>query len=76
MAQLCDLFSRARAVDQECSRLNSEALSGEHRRLLAVELKARDLDNFALGSPSLIGTVKLPDWGTATVWFGRRHKLR
>ena len=61
-AQLCDLFSRARAVDQECSRLNSEALSGEHRRLLAVELKARDLDNFALGSPSLIDTVKLPNW--------------
>ena len=42
-AQLCDLFSRARAVDQECSRLNSEALSGEHRRLLGVELTARDL---------------------------------
>ena len=61
-AQLCDLFSRARAVDQECSRLNSEALSGEHRRLLGVELTARKFGSFTRSSPSLIDTVKLPDW--------------
>ena len=60
--QLCDLFRRARAVDQECSRLNSEALSGEHRRLLGVELTARKFGSFTRSSPSLIDTAKFPDW--------------
>jgi hypothetical protein len=69
-AQLCDLFSRARAVDQECSRLNSEALSGEHRRLLGVELRARDLGSFTRSNPSLMDAVKLPDWANSDrmVW--------
>ena len=31
--QLCDLFHRAKAIDQECSRINREAPAGEHRRL-------------------------------------------
>ena len=68
--QLCDLFSRARAVDQECSRLNSEALSGEHRRLLGVELTARNLGSFTRSNPSLINAVKLPDWANSDrmVW--------
>ena len=68
--QLCDLFSRARAVDQECSRLDSEALSGEHRRLLGVELTARNLGSFTRSNPSLINAVKLPDWANSDrmVW--------
>jgi hypothetical protein len=68
--QLCDLFSRARAVDQECSRLNSEALSGEHRRLLGVELTARKLGSFTRNNHSLMDAVKLPDWADSDrmVW--------
>ena len=68
--QLCDLFGRARAVDQECSRLNSEALSGEHRRLLGVELTARNLGSFTRSNPSLMDAVKLPDWANSDrmVW--------
>ena len=38
-AELCDLFRRAQAVDQECDRINSEAPKGESRHLSGVKLK-------------------------------------
>jgi hypothetical protein len=61
-AQMCDLFRRAKAVDQKCSRINSEAPPGEKRRLLGVELTARKLESFSMVEPSVIDLVKLPDW--------------
>jgi hypothetical protein len=61
-AQLLDLFRRAEAVDEECSRVNAEAPQGEHRRLLGVELTARKLESFSIADPSVIDVVKLPDW--------------
>jgi hypothetical protein len=60
--QLCDLFCRANAVDQECSRINSEAPKGERRRLLGVKLTARKLESFGISDPSVIDALKLPDW--------------
>jgi hypothetical protein len=61
-ARLSDLFRRAEALDQECSRINSEAPKGETRRLLGVELTARNLKSFSRSDPSVIDLVKLPDW--------------
>jgi hypothetical protein len=61
-AQLCDMFQRAKAIDQECSRINGEAPAGEHRRLLGVELTARGLESFSISDPSLTEAAKLPDW--------------
>jgi hypothetical protein len=58
----CDLFRRVKEVDQECSRINSQAAGGEHRRLLGVELTARGLENFSISDPSVLETVRLPDW--------------
>jgi hypothetical protein len=60
-AQLCDLFQRAKVIDQECSRIDCEAPAGEHRRLRGVELTARGLESFDRSCPSLAGSVKLPD---------------
>jgi hypothetical protein len=62
VAQLCDLFQRAETVDQECLRINSAASTGEHRRLLGVELTARGLESFSFYNPSLTEIVKLPNW--------------
>ena len=61
-AQLFDLFRRARAIDEECSRVNADAPTSEHRRLLEVELTARKLESFSGYEPSIIEAVKLPDW--------------
>jgi hypothetical protein len=61
-AQLCDLFRRTEALDQECDRINSEAPKGESRRLLGAELTARNLKSFSRSDPSVIDLVKLPDW--------------
>ena len=49
-------------LDQECLRINSAASTGEHRRLLGVELTARGLESFSFYNPSLGDTVKLPEW--------------
>ena len=69
-AQLCDLFKRAKAIDEECARINGEALSGEHRRLLGVELTALNLGSFTRSNPSLMDAVKLPEWANSDrmVW--------
>ena len=61
-AQLCDLFQRAKAVDQECSRIDGQAPAGERRRLRGVELTARAIESFDRSSPSLTASIKLPDW--------------
>jgi hypothetical protein len=69
-AQLCDLFKRAKAIDEECARINGEALSGEHRRLLGVELTARNLGSFTRSNPSLMDAVKFSEWANSDrmVW--------
>jgi hypothetical protein len=45
-AQLCDLFQRAKVIDQECSRIDCKAPAGEHRRLRGVELTARGVETY------------------------------
>jgi hypothetical protein len=60
--RFCDLFCRVKEVDQECARINSEAAAGEHRYLLGVELTARGLQNFSISNPSIMETVRLPNW--------------
>jgi hypothetical protein len=60
--QLCDLFERMKATDQECSRVAGEAVAGEHRRLRGVDLTARGLENFSISNPSIVETMKAPDW--------------
>jgi hypothetical protein len=60
--ELCDLFRRVMEVDEECSRINSQAAAGEHRRLLGVELTARGLKNFGISDASIMETVRLPNW--------------
>jgi hypothetical protein len=61
-AELCDLFRCVEVLDQECDRINSEAPNGENRRLLGVELTARNLKSFSRSEPSVVVGVKLPDW--------------
>jgi hypothetical protein len=75
--ELCDLFGRMKAVDEECSRVNGEAVTGEHRRLFGVELTARDLRNFSISDPSIMETVRLPDWKKSdrTAWPPPRTPL-
>jgi hypothetical protein len=60
-ADLCDLFRRALAIDQECSRVDGTAPAGESRRLRGVERTARGLD-FSFYKPALTDVVKLPEW--------------
>jgi hypothetical protein len=61
--QLVDLFKRISECDGEISRINGAAPSGEHRRLLEVELHARGLDAFTRDEPSIITELlKLPNW--------------
>jgi hypothetical protein len=76
-AQFCDLFRRAEALDQECDRINSEAPKGEKRRLLGVELCARNLERFSRSEPSVVDGVKLPDWSQSDrmIWPPRKIPL-
>jgi hypothetical protein len=76
-AELCDLFRRAQAVDQECSRIDSQAPQGESRRLIGVELTARNLERFSRSDPSLIDGVKLPDLSQSDqmIWPPRKIPL-
>jgi hypothetical protein len=67
LAQLVDLFGRAQAVDKEISRINGSAPTGEHRRLLGVELTARDLECFTTANPSIALAVQLPDFERSAV---------
>jgi hypothetical protein len=74
-AELCDLFRRAQAVDQECSRIDSQAPQGEKRRLAGVELTARNLERFSRSEPSVIDLVKLPDWSQSDRMIWPPHKI-
>jgi hypothetical protein len=76
-AELCDLFRRAQAVDQECSRIDSQAPQGENRRLLGVEPTARSLERFSRSEPSVVDLVKLPDWSQSDrmIWPPRKIPL-
>jgi hypothetical protein len=67
LAQLVDLFSRAETVDKEISHINGSAPTGEHRRLLGVELTARDLECFTTANPSIASAVQLPDFERSAV---------
>lgn len=40
--------------------VNGTARAGEHRRLLGVELTARNLESFSRSNPSIIDAVRLP----------------
>jgi hypothetical protein len=62
LARLVDLFESAEAVDEEVSHINGSAPSGEHRRLLGVELAARGLESFGTADPPIAKGVQLPDW--------------
>jgi hypothetical protein len=74
-AQLCDLFRRAEALDQECDRINSNAPNGESRRLLGVELTARSLKSFSRSEPSVVDGVKIPDWSQSDRMMWPPHKI-
>lgn len=47
---------------EEVSRINGAAQSGEHRRLLDVELTARGLERFTRENPSILGELRLPSF--------------
>ena len=66
---IVQMFALAEQVDKEISRINGQAPDGEHLRLRAVELEARDLDGFTINNPSLASTVELRDWNNS------EHKL-
>ena len=58
-----DLFKRIEHCDKNADILNRTAPAGEKRRLIGVELTARELDNFTATQPSLAKTVQLPHPG-------------
>ena len=62
LAELVTLFREADAVDHEASRVNGSAPTNERRRLLCVELHARNLTEFSTTQPSISQTVRLPDY--------------
>jgi hypothetical protein len=68
--QLADLFYRIEAADKEVSCINGSAPSGDHRRLLGVELTARNLASFSTARPSIMKELKLPhfDHSDRMVW--------
>ena len=65
VAVLVDLFERIEVIDKEVSRINGSAPSGEHRRLLQVELVARGLNNFSRTTPPIPKGVQLVDWSAS-----------
>ena len=60
--ELIELFRENEAVEKECSRINGSAPAGEHRRLVAPELKARGLDAFSRANPPMAKGTTLPNW--------------
>jgi hypothetical protein len=69
-APLIDLLRGAEEIDKEVSRINGAAPSGEHRRLLEVELTARGLERFTREDPSIANELRLPSFehSDRTVW--------
>ena len=67
--RLLDLLHTARAVDAECDRVNGEAPQGESRRVLGVELTARNLKTFSISQPKISERIALPDaQGDRMLW--------
>jgi hypothetical protein len=62
LAELAALFRNNDEIDAECSRVNSNAPSGEARRLRGVELQARGMTEFTSTQPSISATIRLPDY--------------
>ena len=60
--ELIQLFREDEAIKAECSRVNGSAPNGEMRRLVGPELKARGLDSFSRGDPSMAKVTQLPDF--------------
>jgi hypothetical protein len=63
LASLVGLLREADAVDQEVSRVNSAAPSGERRRLLGVEQTVRGTTK-----PAIAQSIRLPDWDGQISW--------
>ena len=59
VADLLDILHTARDVDAECARVNRHAPSGEQRRLLRVELTARELPAYNIEFPSISDRIAL-----------------
>jgi hypothetical protein len=75
-AELVELMQLAAALDREASAVNISAAPGEHRRIKAVELLARDLANFSISQPSIAQGLRLPDWQASELMlFPRREAL-
>jgi hypothetical protein len=62
IAPLVDLFQRIAAEHEASGVLNREAPPDEHRRLIDIELMARDLDAFSRDQPSILTTCTLPNF--------------
>jgi hypothetical protein len=62
LAGLVGLFREADAADQECLRVNATAPANEPRRLVGVELTARNLTAYSSTQPSISATIRLPDY--------------
>jgi hypothetical protein len=65
--ELIELFRENEAVEKECSRINGSAPAGEHRRLVAPELKARGLEAFSRTNPPMAKVTSLPNWEQSEV---------
>jgi hypothetical protein len=65
--ELIELFRENEAVEKECSRINGSAPAGEHRRLVAAELKARGLDAFSRTNPPMAKGTTLPNYEQSEV---------
>ena len=70
---LIDLFDRIEAFDRDkVDRINSCAPAGVSRRMLGVELAARNLTSFSAAQPRLIDNLRLPHPAeTSTIIFPR-----
>jgi hypothetical protein len=75
VAQLADLFNRMAVCDRECSRIDSTAPYGEHRRLLGVELTARGVEILWQPDVWIAKKLRLPyfprDSGAIYAWNDR-----
>jgi hypothetical protein len=62
LAGLAGLMREAAEIDGECMRVNSLAPANEPRRLVGVELTARNLTEYSGSQPSIGQTIRLPDY--------------
>ncbi len=66
VAKLADLLSRMAEADREAGQVNSAAPDGDHRRILSVELVARQLQQFSIYNPPISKALQLPSWENST----------